>query len=142
MALGDRIRKAREYLSATLGRRISRDELALMCGWNEGAPIVAYEAGREEPSIGALMTIARVTGTRIEWLKLQQGHMHDEHAAVAHGIREPEASYGEVRTDIMAVSAHLRRLMFKLAERENRGELSSEQIQSLIKLLDSFAGRK
>ncbi|WP_169713900.1 helix-turn-helix domain-containing protein [Oceanicoccus sagamiensis] len=70
-----RIKAARLHLAKTLDRKVSQKELGEMCGgWSQNR-LSNYEAGTRTASLADCLTIAKITGVRIEWLQLESGPM-------------------------------------------------------------------
>ena len=142
MNLGERVARARQYLSAVVGKKISQAELAARCDWKNGQGRIGnYETGKRLPSAKDVMTIARVTGVRVEWLQYEKGYMHEDHAAIAYHIKEPggDRNRDDPPPEVLAVSESLRQLMLKLMAMEQAGVLNAAAIQSLIGFLDSLS---
>ena len=83
--IGQRIRIAREYLSAERQRRVSQAELAELCGWGQ-TRIGNYERDIRTADADAVAKIAEVTGCRAEWIQFGTGTMHAYQEGMRAGI--------------------------------------------------------
>ncbi len=62
LTLGNRIKEARKL------RKISQEELALLCGWGNRVRICQYENGKRTPSIQAIEAIGKSLNVKASWL--------------------------------------------------------------------------
>ncbi|MCP5197022.1 MAG: helix-turn-helix domain-containing protein [Gammaproteobacteria bacterium] len=84
--VGQRIRIAREYMSAELQRKISQTELAEKCGWGQSR-IANYERDVRAPRAEEIKTISDITRVRAEWIQFGTGTMHASHEGLLAGIK-------------------------------------------------------
>lgn len=76
MELNERIRAAREHLSAVKGRKVTQVEMAKLCGWEDSQSRVGnYEAGSRKPAVEDLIRIAKAAGVSENWLVFGKGSM-------------------------------------------------------------------
>lgn len=71
LSLGARIKQARTI------RKISQEELANLCGWNNRMRICQYENGKRIPSIESIERISRSLKVDAGWLSFGYGVIED-----------------------------------------------------------------
>lgn len=101
--VGQRIRIAREYLSAERQQRISQADLAELCGWGQ-TRIGNYERDIRNPNTEAIQVIAMVTGCRAEWIQFGTGSMHAYQEGLTAGIEHERQQALEVTRNPFSVS--------------------------------------